>query len=101
MQRFVFRNRVVNTRNRRKLKFKKEVYISKDFKVLWDKINHLTRYRVTFDTTKLIERAVKCIKELEKIKPAHIITTWMGVDITYAGVSTDRKLEEKSVLPVA
>ncbi len=96
MQRFIFKNRVVNARDRRELKFKKEVHLSEDFKALWDKIKHRTRYRVTFDTAELIERAVKRIKELEKIKPVRIAMTRVDVDITDAGVSTDRKLEEKS-----
>ncbi len=96
VQRFVFKNRVVNARDRHTLKFKKEVHLSEDFKSLWDKIKHRTRYRVTFDTDQLIERAVKRIKELEKIKPVRIAMTRVDVDISDAGVSTDRKLEEKS-----
>ena len=96
MQRFIFKNRVVNVRDRRELKFKKEVHLNEDFKALWDKIKHRTRYRVTFDTAELIESAVKRIKALEKIKPVRIAMTRVDVDITDAGVSTDRKPEEKS-----
>lgn len=96
MQRFVFKNRVANARDRHELKFKKEVHLSEDFKTLWDKIKHRTRYCVTFDTADLIQRAVKRIKELEKIKPIRIAMTRVNVDITDAGVSTDQKLEEKS-----
>lgn len=96
MQRFIFKNRVVNARDRRKLKFKKQVHLSEDFKALWDKIKHRTRYRVTFNTPELINRAVKRIKELEKIKPVRIAMTRVDVDISDASVNTDRKLEEKS-----
>ncbi len=96
MQRYIFKNRAVDVRDRRELKFKKEVHLSEDFKALWDKIKHRTRYRVTFDTEALIKRAVERIKELEEIKPIRIAMTRVDVDITDAGVSTDRKLEEKS-----
>ncbi len=96
MQRYVFKNRVVNARDRRELKFKKEVHLSEEFQLLWDKIKHRTRYRVAFDTDALISRAVNRIKELEPIKPVRIAMTRVDVDISDAGVSTDRKLEEKS-----
>ena len=96
MQQYVFENHVVNARNRRELEFKKEVYLSEDFKALWDKVKHRTRYRVKFDTAKLIKRAVKRTKKMEKLKPVHIAMSRAGVDITVTGVRTDRKLEEKS-----
>ncbi len=95
MQRFVFKNRVVNARERHKLTFKKKVYLSDDFKALWGKIKQRTRYRVSFDTNNLIDRAIKRIEKLEKITPVHIAMTRVDVDISAAGVSTDRKLEEK------
>ena len=95
MKRFIFKNRVRNARDRCTLKFNKEVHLSEDFKALWDKIKHRTRYRVTFDTKDLINGAVTRIKKLEKIKPVQISTTRVGVDITKAGVSTERTLQEK------
>src|SRR5690606_2920177 len=96
MQRFVFKNRIVNARDRRQLKFRKEVHLSDDFKALWDQIKHRTRYRVAFDTADLIAKATKRIKDLEPIRPVRIAMTRVDVDISDAGVSTDRKLEEKS-----
>ncbi len=96
MQRFIFKNRITDARGRHQLKFKKEVYLSEDFKALWDTIKHRTRYRVTFDTAELIERAVKRIRELEEIKSVHITVTRVDMDISRAGVSADRSLEEKS-----
>ena len=96
MQRFVFQNRVVNVHKQRKLKFRKEVHLSKDFQLLWDKIKHRTRYRVTFETNTLIEQAVKRIKELETIKPARVAMTRVDLDISKAGVSADNTLEERN-----
>ena len=54
INRKIFKNRIVNARDRRELKFRKEVHLSADFQALWDKIKHRTRYRVTFETSDLI-----------------------------------------------
>jgi hypothetical protein len=48
VNRKLFKNRIVNVRDERTLKFRKEVHLSADFQALWDKIKHRTRYRVTF-----------------------------------------------------
>ena len=96
IQRYIFKNRVVNARDRKKLKFNKQVQLSPEFVALWDKIKHRTRYRVAFDTAELIEHAVKRIKSLEEIQPVRIAMTRVDVDISEAGVSADRKLEEKN-----
>ena len=50
INRKVFKNRIVNARDRRELKFRKEVHLSEEFQALWEKIKHRTRYRVTFET---------------------------------------------------
>lgn len=92
INRKVFKNRIVNARDRRELKFRKEVQLSADFQALWDKIKHRTRYRVTFETANLIERAVARIKQIEVIKAARIATTVVEVDITDAGVAADRQI---------
>ncbi len=93
----VFKNRIVNARERRDLKFRKEVHLSEDFIALWDRIKHRTRYRVTFETNDLIEKAVGRIKKLEAMRPARIAITRVDLGITEAGVDTDKKLEEKSI----
>ena len=106
VNRKIFKNRVVNARERRKLKFRKEVRLSEDFIALWDRIKHRTRYRVTFDTADLIERALARIKLIEPIKAPRISTIVVEVDITDAGVSADtqiasrmRDVESVTVLP--
>ena len=91
----IFKNRIVNVRERHELKFRKEVHLSEDFVVLWDRIKHRTRYRVTFETDGLITKAVAKIKKLDPIKPIRIIKTRVELGISEAGVNTDTKLEEK------
>ena len=107
INRKLFKNRIANARDRRELKFRKEVQLSEDFSALWDKIKHRTRYRVSFETADLIERAVTRIKQnIEPIKAPRISTTVVEVDITDAGVSADRQIatrvrdaEQVKVLP--
>ncbi len=96
MRRYIFKHRVVNARDRKTLTFNKQVQLSPEFTALWDKIKHRTRYRVAFDTAELVRRAVKRLKALEAIRPVRITMTRVDVDPTPAGVSADRKWEEKS-----
>lgn len=102
MNKKVFKNRVVNARERRTLELRKEVYLSDDFKALWNRIKHRTRYRVAFDTDELIGKAVERIKNLAPIKSPEIATTVVEVDISEAGVSADRQIatRRRDVSPV-
>jgi type III restriction enzyme len=106
INRKLFKNRIVNARDRRELKFRKEVQLSPEFQALWDKIKHRTRYRVTFETGELIERSLGRIKQIDPIKAPRIATTVVEVDISDAGVSADRQIATRvrdtghvSVLP--
>ena len=92
----LFKNRVVNARDRHTIKFNKHVQLSPEFEELWERIKHRTRYRVQFDTDELIQNAVKRIDALEEIKPVRLSMTRVGVDITEAGVRTDRTLEQRT-----
>jgi type III restriction enzyme len=87
----VFKNRIVNARDRRELKFRKEVQLSEDFKALWEKIKHRTRYRVTFSTPDLVERALARIQQIEPIKAPRIETEVRQIDISDAGVSAENQ----------
>ena len=92
----VFDNRIFNARGQYKLQFRKEVHLSEEFQQLWDRIKHRTRYRVEFKTADLIEKAVARIKQIEQIHPARIAMTKRGIDITDAGVISERELETRS-----
>lgn len=92
VNRKIFKNRVVNARERRELKFRKEVHLSEDFIALWDKIRHRTRYRVTFETADLIARALARIRKIEPIKAPRVATTVVEVEISDAGVSADKQI---------
>ena len=92
INRKVFKNRIVNARERRQLCFRKEVQLSPDFQDLWERIKHRTRYHVTFDTAELIDRALSRVRRIETIRPPRVATTVVEVDISEAGVSADRQI---------
>ena len=95
INRKVFKNRIVNARDRRELKFRKEVHLSADFQALWDKIKHRTRYRVTFETADLIARALARIKQIEPIKArASRRRSWRSKSPTRACRPTSRSRPE-------
>ncbi|MCL5272732.1 MAG: type III restriction endonuclease, partial [Gammaproteobacteria bacterium] len=95
MKRYIFKNRIVNVRDRRTLKYNKRVELNEDFKSLWEKINKKTRYSVEFDTVELIARAVEKIKRMERIQPVRILIDKTEVDISEAGVQGGKILESR------
>lgn len=75
----------------RKDKDGKAVYLSDDFKALWDRIKHQTTYRVQFDNAKLLNA---CIAGLQKAPPiAKARLQWRKADIAIgkAGVQATEK----------
>ena len=75
----------------RKGKDGKAVYLSDDFKALWDRIKHRTTYRVQFDNAKLLQ---DCIAELMKAPTiAKARLQWRKADISIgkAGVLATEK----------
>ena len=92
INRKVFKNRIVNARQRRELRFRKEVQLSPYFQELWERIKHRTRYRVTFDTAELIDRVLSRIWRIEPIRPPRVATTVVELDISEGGVSAARQI---------
>lgn len=92
INRKVFGTRIVNARERRELRFVKEVQLSADFQELWERIKHRTRYRVHFETAVLVERALSRIRRIGRIRPPRMATTVVEVDVSEAGVSADRQI---------
>ena len=91
----VFKNRIVNARTRRHLKFHKSVHLNDDFIALWDRIKHRTRYRVKFQTEELVNKAIARINKLEPIAPPRIGMSLIGLEINRAGVKAEGKLDDR------
>lgn len=84
---------IKNADNKRAVKLNKQVYLSEDFKSLWNKIKYKTSYSVQFDTEQLIE---KCIEALQSdrlnITTAKLLYKKAKVNIEAGGVTTDENI---------
>ena len=98
MKRYIFKNRLVNSRDKKKLKYNKRIELNDDFKALWEKINKKTRYHVEFKTNDLISNAAEKIKKMEKIQPVKILIDKTQMDITHAGIEEERVVFSKTII---
>lgn len=96
MKRYIFKNRIVNARDRRTLKYNKRIELNEDFKTLWQKINKKTRYSVEFQTEELIARAVEKIKKMDKIEPVRVLIDKTEVEISEAGIEGGKVFESRT-----
>ncbi|HBP30925.1 MAG TPA: restriction endonuclease subunit R [Advenella kashmirensis] len=69
----------------------KAVYLSNEFKALWDRIKHQTTYRVQFDNAKLLDDCISGLKKAPPIAKARL--QWRKADLAIgkAGVETTEK----------
>jgi type III restriction enzyme len=94
MKRYIFKNRIGNARQKKRVKYRKEVELNPDFVELWGRINKKTFYSVEYDTADLVDKAVEAIKGMAKIRPVQIARMRTEADITRAGVEAGKVLEE-------
>lgn len=82
----------------RKDKDGKAIYLSEDFKALWDRIKHQTTYRVQFDNAKLIKDCVDALHKAPAIPKARL--QWRKADIAIgkAGVEAKEKAGAATVV---
>lgn len=84
--------KIKNADERRQVRVRKEVYLSEEFKALWDRIKHKTTYRVNFDNEKLVESCCKALRDAPAIPKSRL--QWRKADIAIgkAGVeATERE----------
>lgn len=69
----------------------KAIYVSDEFKALWDRIKHKTTYRVQFDNAKLITDCISALQKAPAIAKARL--QWRKADIAIgkAGVQATEK----------
>jgi len=81
----VFANRVKNKREQRLVRVKKEYSLDENFKVLWNRIKHKTRYSVTFDSEELINKVADTLSGISISKP-RISSRRASIEISREGV---------------
>ncbi|MCU1372356.1 MAG: restriction endonuclease subunit [Ilumatobacteraceae bacterium] len=66
---------VKDRRKRKTVRLRDGVLDDPDFKALWDAIKHRTRYRVSYDADKVVDRATSTLANLGDLQPPKIRTT--------------------------
>ena len=69
----------------------KAVYLSDDFRALWDRIKHQTTYRVQFDNAKLLQDCIAQLKKVPAIAKARLQWRKADISIGKAGVLATEK----------
>lgn len=83
-----FEGRIVNKKEARTAKLRLGWRLNEDFKALWSRIKHKTRYAVDYKTSELIDRASKNLAARDKIMPPKISIQKSGVQISSQGLDT-------------
>lgn len=84
---------VKDANNKKLISLNKEVYLSEDFKSLWEQIKYKTTYRVNFDVEKLVEECAKHIANDLTVGKIKYLYSKATNKITKAGV----KIIEESI----
>lgn len=82
----------------RKGKDGKVVYLSDEFKALWDRIKHQTTYRVQFDNAKLVTDCIAALQKAPVIAKARLQWRKADISIGKAGVAATEKAGATTVV---
>jgi type III restriction enzyme len=94
VSRYVFANRIVNSRKRQAVRFRKHVALDPDFKTLWDRISKRTKYRVSLSSDELIEGAAAAIAAAEPIAPPKVRVRVVELEPSAAGIAADKRVDQ-------
>jgi type III restriction enzyme len=84
-----FKGRIKNRKKRKKVKYRKGFELDENFKKLWDKIKHHTKYKVIYETEELVNKASRAIRNMPEIKKAVIKSTKSSVKFDEGGIISD------------
>jgi type III restriction enzyme len=84
-----FKGRIKNRKKRKKVKYRKGFELDENFKKLWDKIKHHTKYKVIYETGELVDKASRAIRNMPEIKKAVIKSTKTSVKFDEDGIISD------------
>ena len=88
---------IKNADDRQKVTLNKGVFLSEDFKELWERIKYKTTFRVEFDSNKLIEKCAEQIYKSLIVGRARFITRTATLDVNRAGVQANLVQQSVSV----
>ena len=82
---------IKNNSNKRNIKLNKQVYLSPEFKQLWDRIKYKTTYSVQFDSNELIKKCSQVIAQEINVRAPKWLFRRGGIDITAGGVIAEEQ----------
>jgi type III restriction enzyme len=88
---------IKNRGNRKNVSLNKAVYLSEDFKQLWDRIKYRTTFRVDFDVDALAARCAEEIKTSLQVGKARFIYRKARTEIDRGGVHAEQIQETAHV----
>ena len=91
--------KVRNAAERKPVQLNKAIYLSEDFRALWDKIKWKTTYRVDFDTDMLIKRCCDRIQLELTVNSAKLIYQKAKVGVHEVGIDTT-EIDHRTVYAV-
>ena len=89
---------IKNADERRQVRLRKEVYLSEDFKALWDRIKHKTTYRVEFNAQELVEGCIGALRNAPAIPKTRLQWRKADVSIGKAGVEANEREGAQTVV---
>jgi len=81
-----FAGRIADKKKTRKKHLRKGWELNADFRELWERIKHKTRYQVEFETPELVKLAAKMLSAQPEVSEPNLLVTKAEVDISRAGV---------------
>lgn len=84
-----FKGRIKNKHDRETVKYRKGFELDEKFKEIWDRIKYNTSYKVEYETSELIDKAIKAVNQMPIIKKASIITTKTALQFNDFGIIAD------------
>ena len=84
---------IKNADERKKITLNKEVFLSDEFKELWDKVKYKTTYQVNFNGEELIDKCIKNLDEGVYIPAEKFLYDKKRLAITKGGIEEERSYE--------
>ena len=84
---------IKNADERKKITLNKEVFLSDEFKELWDKVKYKTTYQVNFNAEELIDKCIKNLDEGIYIPAEKFLYDKKRLAITKGGIENEKSYE--------
>ena len=87
------RGRIKDKNKKKPIKLTKNLVLDENFKELWEKIKHKTRYSIDYDTAELVKRGAKRVRDILISKPK-LVRSKADIEIASQSVKADLKAQQ-------